>query len=112
MNGDPALRTGISVAQATRVHHGRTILVHGYLEAPRDDIMRLCAGFDGGCVEPSIEVRRLDPARVPGLEEGCCSLGEWSEHELVIPGVVADGVPVRRPQSRLTKVTRSAPGPS
>jgi hypothetical protein len=91
LNGDPALRAGMSVAQATRVRHSRPILVHGYVEAPRDDVMRLCAGFDEGCVEPSIEVRGLDTERVAGLEEGCCSLGSWSERELVIRAVVVDG---------------------
>jgi hypothetical protein len=83
----------MSLAQATRVRSPRPILVHGYFQDPWDDIARLCAGLDEGrCVEPSIEIRGLDPERVVGLEEGCCSIGFWSEHELVIRGVVADSV--------------------
>ena len=67
--------------------------MHGYLSAPWDDIDRLCTRLDEGlCVRPSIEIRGLVPERVVGLEKGCCSVGYWSEDELVIRGVVADGV--------------------
>jgi hypothetical protein len=82
----------MSVGEATRVSDPRPILVHGYLDAPPDDVDRLCAGYEGGCVPPSIEIRGLDARRVVGAKEGCCAIGYFSAHELVIRGVVAEGV--------------------
>ena len=92
LNGEPAPRAGMSIAQATHVRSSRPILVHGYLNAPPDDVDRLCTGLDvGACVQPSIEIRGLDPERIVGLKEGCCAIGYWSAHELVIRGVVVNG---------------------
>jgi hypothetical protein len=92
LNGEPAERVGMSLAEATRVRSPRPVVVHGYLDAPWDDVARLCTALDEGlCLEPSIEIRGLVPERVVGLEEGCCSVGFWSEHELVMRGVIVDG---------------------
>ena len=81
-NGDPAPPGSLSIARAIQIGPARPLLVRGYLTAPVDDVMRLCAGFDedGYCPEPSLEVRGLDVTRVAGLEDGCCALGSWSRH--------------------------------
>jgi hypothetical protein len=89
LNGQPAPRTGMSLAEATRVRTPRPILVHGYLSW--NDVRRLCTRLEEwACIGPSIEIRGLDPKRVVGVKEGCCSVGYWTDHELVIRGVVVD----------------------
>jgi hypothetical protein len=81
--------SGLSVGEVLARHVQGSVSVHGYLLAPADDRMRLCAKLNSyaDCRgKPSLLVVGLDPARVPGLTQGCCALGYRSRHELTLRG--------------------------
>ena len=102
LNGHRETRATLSIAEArvpAKAHH---VLVRGYLSAPHDDRQRLCTKLEEwSCVGPSLVVVGLDVERVAGLEQGCCSIGRWSPHQVAISGTVADGVLYVPPQPTL-----------
>lgn len=63
--------------------------VHGWLQAPADDRMRLCLRLNDytDCRgKPSLYVVGLDPTHTAGVSEGCCRLGYRSKHEITLTG--------------------------
>lgn len=85
--------SGISVTQARAAGVERPLLVSGYVVAEGGRV-RLCEAlaesFPPQCGGPSLEVRGLDVASVPGLE---ASDGvRWTARPHRLLGVVRDGI--------------------
>ena len=107
-DGRVASATGMSVADAIGRQPARLVAVHGYLEAAADDRPYLCARLDGftDCrgvahlrIAGSSQWLLVGRNRVRGVETGCCAIGSWSSHPVVLRGRVRDGVLlVQRPR--------------
>lgn len=89
LDGTKAAVQALTVSEALRVRPENPVYVRGYLLAPRDDETRLCTRLteSGDCRgAPSLVLDssgvNLDAARA--LEAGCCALGLWSPHPLVL----------------------------
>jgi hypothetical protein len=95
-NGTIATGTSLSVAEAITRQPARPVAIHGYLEAA-DDGPYFCALLNGyaDCRgEPHLMIGFPyhwlfeGRNRLRGLETGCCSIGSWSPHPLVLQGRV------------------------
>jgi predicted small lipoprotein YifL len=91
-NGPPIPPDALAVEDALRVAP-REAKVYGYFFDPRDDVARICSKKDeyGDCTGSSLLVIGADPYALPDLEEGCCSIGFYSKHKIVLQGLVAHG---------------------
>jgi hypothetical protein len=96
-NGTIAPGTSLSVADAIRRRPARPVAIHGYFEAAGDDRPYLCARLNGhsDCrgvphLTIALPARWLFEGRrrLRRLETGCCSIGSWSPHPLVLQGRV------------------------
>ena len=80
---------GLSVRQALARHAHGVVTVHGWLQAPADDRMRLCARLNAHADcrgQPSLYLVGVDPTRIDGVSEGCCGLGYRSTREITLTG--------------------------
>jgi hypothetical protein len=85
---EPKVQT-FTVSEAVRVRPQEPVYVEGYLLAARDDDTRLCTvlSSDGHCrAAPSlvVDARRMNLDGASALEAGCCALGLWSPHPVVL----------------------------
>jgi hypothetical protein len=97
-NGTIAPGTSLSVAEAITRHPARPVAIHGYFEAS-DDGPHLCARLNGYSEcrgQPHLKIGVpyhwlfKGRNRLRGLETGCCSIGSWSPHPVVLQGKVRD----------------------
>lgn len=89
LDGTKAAVHALTVSEARRLRPQRPVYVRGYLLAPRDDEKRLCTRLEesGDCRgAPSLvlDVSRVNLDTARALKRGCCSLGLWSPHPLVL----------------------------
>jgi hypothetical protein len=96
-NGKIASATSLSVAAAIARRPAQPVAVHGYLKAAADDRPYLCARLNGYADCRGVPRLMIGGAshwlfvgrnRVRGLETGCCSIGSWSPHPVVLRGAV------------------------
>jgi hypothetical protein len=73
--------------------------VRGYVVAPEGEPIRLCEAllesYPPQCGEPSLVVRGLDLAKVPGLvstDDPALARVSWSERPVELAGTVEDGI--------------------
>jgi hypothetical protein len=78
----------LAPSDALRLHPQQPVYVRGYLLAPPDDVDRLCTQVEKGGVCGGayliVDTSRVDSYASPALEAGCCALGLWSPHPLVL----------------------------
>jgi hypothetical protein len=87
----PIPSDALSVDEARRVAP-RQARVHGYFFDPWDDVARICSkAHDTTCEGKSLVVVGADPYQIPELEVGCCSIGFYSKHEIVLEGRLRRG---------------------
>jgi hypothetical protein len=88
LDGSKATVETLAVSEALRLHPEEPVYVRGYLLAPPDDENRLCTRLEesGACLGDSlvVDTSRVDLYGAPALEEGCCAIGLWSPHPLVL----------------------------
>lgn len=89
LDGTKATVQALAVSEAVRLDPQEPVYVRGYLLAPRDDVTRLCTRLkeNGDCRgAPSLvlDASKVDLDAARALEAGCCSLGLWSPHPLVL----------------------------
>jgi hypothetical protein len=96
-NGTIASGRSLSVAEAITRQSARPVAIHGYFEAAADDRPYLCARLNGyaDCRgEPHLVIGVPyhwlfeGRNRLRGLETGCCAIGSWSPHPVVLQGRV------------------------
>lgn len=91
--GASAIGPGISVAEARRSRLDGPLLVRGYVLAEGSTV-RLCdvllESFPPQCGAPSLEVRGLDLASLPGVQSS--SNVRWSDQQRLLLGEVTNGV--------------------
>ena len=89
LDGTKAAVQALTLSEAVRLRPQKPVYVRGYLFAPRDDEKRLCTRLkeSGNCRDaPSLvlDVSRVNLDAARALKAGCCSLGLWSPHPLVL----------------------------
>jgi hypothetical protein len=98
-DGTIASGASISVAEALERRTAHSVAVHGYLEAAADDWPYLCARLNGATDCSGVPHLRLGghmrwllkgPDRLRDLDTGCCSIGSWSPHPVVLRGKVRE----------------------
>lgn len=88
LNGSEATVRALTVSEALHAHPSEPVYVLGYLIAPPDDEHRMCARLEksGACRGDSlvVDTSRVDLWAASALEAGCCAIGLWSPHPLVL----------------------------
>ena len=96
-DGTIASGTSISVAEAIARQPAHPVAIHGYFQAAADDRPYLCTRLNdyADCRgNPHLAIAFPyqwlfeGPNRLRGLDTGCCSIGSWSPHPVVLQGRV------------------------
>ena len=88
LDGSKATVRPLAVSEALHLHPEEPVYVRGFLLAPPDDDDRLCTRLEenGACRGDSlvVDTSRVDLWSAPALEAGCCAIGLWSPHPVVL----------------------------
>jgi hypothetical protein len=89
LDGTKAAVQALTVSEAVLLRPQKPVYVRGYLLAPWDDERRLCTRLkEGGDCRGApflvLDVSKVNLDVARALEAGCCSLGLWSPHPLVL----------------------------
>lgn len=89
LDGTKVTIPALAVSEAIRLRPQEPFYVRGYLIAPPDDEDMLCerlqeTGDCRGAPALVVDTSRVDLWGAKALEEGCCAIGLWSPHPVVL----------------------------